>query len=104
MKFCPKCGTLLRKEGNYLVCPNCGYKEKNTKDNKSLFKDEVKQKEAITVLGDEYVTFPIDKDVVCPKCGNKGAYFWSFQTRASDEPETKFYKCVKCGYTWRSYD
>ena len=39
----------------------------------------------------------------CKKCGNEKAYFWTVQTRASDESETKFFKCVKCGETKREY-
>jgi len=39
----------------------------------------------------------------CPECGHDKAYFWTKQTRASDEPETKFYRCVKCRKTWREY-
>ncbi|MEK6946569.1 MAG: transcription factor S, partial [Nanoarchaeota archaeon] len=35
---------------------------------------------------------------------HKTAYFWLVQTRAGDEPETKFLKCEKCGHTWRDYD
>jgi len=42
-------------------------------------------------------------DIRCPKCKNMKAYFWTMQTRASDESETKFYKCVKCKHTWRVY-
>ena len=41
--------------------------------------------------------------VVCAKCGNKEAYFWTAQTRAADEAETKFFKCTKCKHTWREY-
>jgi DNA-directed RNA polymerase subunit M len=39
----------------------------------------------------------------CPDCGHDTAFFWTKQTRASDEPETKFYRCVKCKKTWREY-
>ncbi|MEM2705477.1 MAG: transcription factor S, partial [Thermoplasmata archaeon] len=39
----------------------------------------------------------------CPKCGNRGAYWMLKQTRAADEPETRFYICTKCGYRWREY-
>jgi DNA-directed RNA polymerase subunit M len=39
----------------------------------------------------------------CPKCGNKEAYFWTSQTRAADEAETKFFRCIKCKHTWREY-
>ena len=40
---------------------------------------------------------------VCPKCANKEAYFWTSQTRAGDEAETRFFKCTKCRHTWREY-
>jgi len=39
----------------------------------------------------------------CEKCANKVAYYWISQTRASDEPETKFMKCTKCGHIERDY-
>ena len=40
---------------------------------------------------------------ICEKCGNKAAYYWTQQTRGADEPETRFFKCTKCEYTWREY-
>ncbi|WP_342765397.1 hypothetical protein [Candidatus Nanopusillus massiliensis] len=27
-----------------------------------------------------------------------------YSKRAGGEGETKFYRCAKCGYTWRVYD
>ncbi len=39
----------------------------------------------------------------CPKCKHNECYFWSRKTRAGDEGETAFYKCVKCKHTWRKY-
>ncbi|GAG32325.1 unnamed protein product [marine sediment metagenome] len=42
-------------------------------------------------------------DEECPKCGCPKAYYWTVQTRAGDEPETRFYKCKKCGHVWREY-
>ncbi|MDO8467969.1 MAG: zinc ribbon domain-containing protein [Nanoarchaeota archaeon] len=50
--------------------------------------------------GEEVLPVVIEK---CPECGNDKAYFWTVQTRASDEAETKFYKCIKCGHTRREY-
>lgn len=41
--------------------------------------------------------------VICPKCGNDTAYTWIVQTRSGDEGPTVFYRCTKCGYTWRVY-
>ena len=39
----------------------------------------------------------------CEKCHNQEGVSWTFQTRSADEPETKFYRCSKCNYTWRDY-
>ena len=39
----------------------------------------------------------------CKKCGHEKAFFWTLQTRSSDEPETRFYKCVKCNFVNREY-
>ena len=39
----------------------------------------------------------------CPKCGNMAAYWWMVQTRSIDESATQFFRCTKCGFTWRDY-
>ena len=39
----------------------------------------------------------------CEKCHNQEGVWWTFQTRSADEPETKFYRCIKCNHTWRDY-
>jgi DNA-directed RNA polymerase subunit M len=39
----------------------------------------------------------------CDKCGHTEAYWWTEQTRSSDEPETQFFRCTKCKHTWREY-
>lgn len=104
MMFCPKCGSLLipKKEGknNVLSC-SCGYKDKS-KEKLSL-KEEVKQKiKDVEVASDSEESLPVT-DAECKKCKNTQAYFWLVQTRAGDEPETKFLKCTKCKHTWRDY-
>ena len=40
----------------------------------------------------------------CEKCGNGEAVWWMLQTRSADEATTQFYRCTKCGHTWRNYD
>ena len=42
-------------------------------------------------------------NVPCPKCNHNEAYWYLRQTRKSDEPETTFLSCCKCGYRWRKY-
>lgn len=105
MKFCPKCGSILTNKEDKYICLNCGYNEEIEKKELNKFSEEKKMKDKITVFEEiEGKSLPIDTEVECPKCGNKGAYFWTMQTRASDESETKFYRCIKCNYTWRIYD
>lgn len=104
MKFCPKCGGIMVKEGEYLVCKKCGYKEKIEEENLSLFVKKENSASELVVIESQQDLLPIDYTVTCPKCGHVGVYYWSIQTRSSDEPETKFFRCPKCGYTWREYD
>ena len=115
MKFCPRCGTLMRpKSVNgklYLVCPNCGYSEEVNQGGASR-QVTVSQKivhvpkEKIVVV-DANAPPPtaqvLKGSVRCPRCGHDEVLAWMMQTRAADEPPTRFYRCLKCGYTWREY-
>ena len=85
-----------------LVC-SCGYKTTHL-DGVTVKETIVKSDKAVEVVDKcELQTLP-KTTVECPKCSHKTAYFWLVQTRAGDEPETKFLKCEKCGHTWRDYD
>jgi len=104
--FCPKCGSLLKPklEGSkrVMVC-SCGYK---SKDASATISEKTKKKEKeleVVEKGRDLETLPV-MEAKCEKCGNNKAYFWLIQTRAGDEPETKFLRCAKCGHTWRDYD
>ena len=101
--FCPKCGSLLvpKQEGNkkILAC-KCGYTDKDIK--KAKIKETIHVEKKIEVIHKEPETLPKIK-AECPKCKHKEAYYWTAQTRAGDEPETKFMKCVKCEKIWRDY-
>lgn len=59
-----------------------------------------KESKSVEVLDENHNTHPVTEEK-CPKCGHEEAYWWTRQTRASDEPETKFLQCVKCKYKWR---
>lgn len=104
--FCPKCGSILlpKKEGSkkILGC-SCGYRSDKLEMKKISEKVINKDNDIEVIDKGELQTLPKMK-AVCPKCGHQEAYFWLVQTRAGDEPETKFLKCVKCGHTWRDYD
>lgn len=113
-KFCPRCGGIMKpvKKGDtyYLVCTRCGYKIKATEKDLKLYRISVKiehsNKEKTTVVDEEERLrgLPITREVTCPRCGYHEAYYWVVQTRAADEPPTRFYKCRRCGYVWREYE
>lgn len=102
MEFCPKCGAVLVQKRKNAGCPRCGYSSKNKVELTSSEKVE-KPKELKVISKKDTETKPIVAEK-CHKCGHGKAYFWTLQTRASDESETKFFKCVKCGHTRRDYD
>jgi transcription factor S len=105
MKFCDKDGGLLipDKSGKKkLVCVKCNKKYPLAKD-KVVLKEEIKSGGGVEVVDSDPEVNP-KIDIECPKCGHGKAYFWSLQTRASDEGETSFYKCIKCSNKWRRYD
>ena len=103
MEFCPKCGSILVEKRKNFGCIRCGYSTKEKIKLKMSEKTNEGEKKEIAVMkkGDDDVLPIIDAN--CKKCGNNKAYFWTVQTRSGDEAETKFFKCVKCGYTWREY-
>jgi DNA-directed RNA polymerase subunit M len=104
MEFCPKCGSLLIPKDGLFEC-RCGYtKALDQKESEEYnLREQVGRKRDILVIEEEVATMPKAK-VECKKCHNGEAYYWMLQTRSSDEPATKFFRCTKCKYTWREYD
>lgn len=101
MEFCPRCGSVLVKKKKNAGCPRCGYSSKE-KIKISTSEKTGKKNEVVVVSSKEVETLPVVEEK-CRECGNEKAYFWTVQTRAGDEAETKFFKCTKCGTTWRQY-
>ncbi|MBI2546869.1 MAG: transcription factor S [Candidatus Aenigmarchaeota archaeon] len=107
MQFCEKCGNLLvieRKRKNvYLTCRKCKrvYK-KGEKLRISSNVSDSKKKIIVMTEKDQFSELPKTK-IICPQCEHMEAYWWMQQTRSADEPPTMFYRCTKCGYSWRSY-
>ena len=101
MEFCEKCGGMIVVQEDRAACASCGHKLK--KKPKIEASEKINKKETVAVIKEgSDNTYPV-VEMECPKCGNKKAYFWTTQTRAGDESETKFYKCVKCNHSWRKY-
>ena len=105
--FCPKCGSILlpKKEGSKTVVKcSCGYQSSEKMD--FGFTEKVKQssvKIAVVEKDHDHEALPL-MDAQCPKCGHHKARYWTVQTRAGDEPETKFLPCDKCRHRWRDYN
>lgn len=101
MEFCPKCGAILVQKRKNDGCPRCNYSAKTR--TKIRTSEEINERQAIAVVDEKDTeTHPIVGEK-CKECGHVGAYFWTIQTRAGDESETKFFKCTKCKHTWREY-
>ena len=101
--FCPKCGSIMLPKKGIWQC-SCGHKDKGKESLK--LKDESKKEAKKDIMfgvadADREVLPLTDAD--CPKCDHNKAYFWTMQTRAADEAETRFYKCEKCKHVWREY-
>lgn len=112
MEFCPICGKRLvparRSEGErvivVLACPRCDYTKPVTSETPVVPKaTEHPTQRHIAIIGEEEArlrTMPTVK-IGCPKCDNTEAEWWMVQTRGADESPTQFFKCTRCGYTWR---
>ncbi len=114
MEFCPQCSSMLtpQKEGKkkILICQTCGFTKELSSKTKKKYRivEEIShtpEQEETIVISDKLLeqrTMPTVR-AICSNCGNKEAYYWQVQTRAGDEGMTTFYRCVKCGQTWREY-
>jgi len=101
MEFCPKCGCVLVEKNKSFFCARCNYKSKSKV--KIEASEKIGIRPGIGVITDKDTdVFPIT-NASCPKCEHKEAYFWTSQTRAGDEAETRFFRCTKCKHTWREY-
>jgi len=63
----------------------------------------IPKKDIIVMAKDEDLSELPKTKIVCPRCENTEAYWWIQQTRGADEPPTTFYRCTRCGYSWRAY-
>jgi len=92
------------EKGKNIMACSCGYTDK--KIEKVVLTESVDregEKELEIVEEDQDKVLPIT-EAECPKCMHKKSYYWLIQTRAGDEAETKFHKCVKCKHIWRDYN
>jgi transcription factor S len=99
MELC-KCGSMMMPQGGgKLKCRSCG-KIVDKKLKKITTKKEKSDKMLIV---EKQSTHLPETDKECPECKHGKAYWMILQTRSSDEPPTRFFRCKKCSHTWREY-
>jgi len=93
------------KKGIILACPKCNYEKPASSLMPVSTITEKKPEDQIIIISKKeqnLQTLPT-VTIECPKCGNNQAYVWRVQTRGADESSTQFFRCTKCGYTFREY-
>ena len=101
MEFCPKCGSVIVIGDKKSACAKCGYRPKGPVKIQAF--ERLAKAKGIVVINEEKLNTYPKVQIKCPSCKHNEAYFWTLQTRSSDESETKFYRCTKCEHTWRVY-
>jgi transcription factor S len=100
-------------EENIFTCPRCGFSSAKeiepretilAKGSSSPYQDKNVGGSSLKIMDSAKGTEGLPTTAIdCPKCGNKDAFWWMLQTRSADEATTQFYRCTKCGHTWRNY-
>lgn len=102
MEFCSRCGKVLLPKDGKIHCYKCGYEKLISDEDKKQYvvSEDVSNKNEVIVANDKIITHPTTRGL-CYRCGNRELEWWLIQMRKSDEGETRFYRCTKCGNTWR---
>ena len=111
MDFCLKCGKKMvpiKKKNARMVtlilcCPKCGYEKKATGPNGIIKPINNHRKENLIVIGKKEQKYRTNPTYLrnCPKCGNNRAYAWLVHLGSLEQSSTQFYRCTKCGHTYR---
>lgn len=89
-----------KKNGKQVTACKCGYT--SSQKSESIKESVESSTPNVGVVEQKDDPLPVIEEE-CPKCENRKAYYWTMQTRAADEGETKFLKCVACKHVWRDY-
>jgi len=88
--------------GGLMICRKCGTKVSSGKGDADAAKTRSLKDEKQRLVVDKNAPGILPKTkIMCPKCSFNEAYWMMQQTRGADEPETRFYICVRCEKRWR---
>ncbi|WP_323174052.1 transcription factor S [Natrialba sp. PRR66] len=107
MQFCDDCGSMMKADGDRMVCANCGATSERDREREDEFVTTESQTDDDVIESDANANFegkPKATDIVCDECGNQEAWYTLKQTASADEPPTRFFKCTECGHRWRGYN
>lgn len=111
MEFCDECGGMLvskKQDGETVMkCRNCGnIQDVDGGDYRVTEEKEEDPMDRLNVNeGDSNETSLPTTKKKCRKCDEETVQeWWMKQTRASDEPPTRFYRCTECGNVYKEYD
>ncbi len=94
---------MVPSEGD-VKCRKCGFtKHRADSTDKRIHEISRNKRTMLVVEDEEAVGMPTIK-MHCSECGHDTAYWWLRQLRSADESEVRFFRCTKCGKTWREYD
>lgn len=107
MFFCPRCGSVMVTRGGLLICSKCGYNKELNPSSSQYFKKSMHfvklHERKIDVGGIDVPSSAIlDNNIICPKCGSKGVYYWRRHRSSAESSDVieKIYRCSKCSYSW----
>jgi transcription factor S len=116
MDFCSKCNSRLVYKSNdkklSLYCPKCKKKIEVAEKNlilkiKNDFVHPIKDRKEGVVVIDKNLQKLRSLPVVnseCYKCNGTKAETWELNLGSEDNSQAVFYRCIKCGHTWRITD
>lgn len=109
MRFCPKCGAILKivhRSKASLQCRKCSYKtrlQQNVSVGKKAY-NSISGINEVAVVGREESrlrTFPVVR-VICPRCGATQSEVWTVAVGSEGTTSSfTFFRCTLCGYTRR---
>lgn len=104
MPFCPECKSLVYPNAEkQLFCRKCEQVVEAAGGTRVVRQKATEKETVIIDENSRTIETRGTTDTECPKCGHGKAYAEFKQTRSSDEPQTMFCECMKCGKRWREY-